>query len=83
MHADLHMKNIFVSEARPFDITAIIDWQGTTVEPAFMYANETPDCASRQIEDEDEDEASDTNDTKSDAAKKRQDALLCNDTFEA
>lgn len=56
LHADLHMRNIFVSETRPFGIIAIIDWQSTAVGPAFMFANETPDFASRQVEDGDEDE---------------------------
>jgi hypothetical protein len=55
LHADLNMRNIFISETRPFEITGIIDWQSTAVEPAFMYASETPNFASRQAEDEDED----------------------------
>jgi hypothetical protein len=90
LHADLHMRNIFISETRPFGITAIIDWQSTAVEPAFMYANETPDFASRQVEDEDEDE-DDTNEespdppspqTKAAKSKTKQDILLCNEAFE-
>jgi hypothetical protein len=90
LHADLHMRNIFISETRPFGITAIIDWQSTSVEPAFMFANETPDFASRQIEDEDEDE-DDTNEespeppspqTKAAKSKTIQDILLCDEAFE-
>lgn len=43
LHADLHKRNIFVSEDDPATITSIIDWQSTSIEPAFAYANETPD----------------------------------------
>jgi hypothetical protein len=93
LHADLHMRNIFVSEAAPFDMTGIIDWQGTAVEPAFIYADETPDFASREVEDEDEDgttEPSESNDNpssspsqiKTESTKANQDILLCNQAFE-
>ena len=44
-HPDLHMRNIFVSEDDPSVITSIIDWQGTSVEPAFWYSDEVPDFA--------------------------------------
>jgi hypothetical protein len=83
LHADLNMRNIFISETRPFGITAIIDWQNTSVEPAFMFANETPDFASRQIEDEDEYE-DDTNEEHPDppSPQTKQDILLCNEAFE-
>lgn len=42
LHPDLHKRNIFVSEDDPSHVTAIIDWQSTCIEPAFVYANETP-----------------------------------------
>ena len=29
----------------PTFVTGLIDWQSTSVEPAFVYANETPDFA--------------------------------------
>ncbi|CAD0011799.1 unnamed protein product [Aureobasidium pullulans] len=45
LHADLHKRNIFVSDSEPSKITGIIDWQSTSIEPAFVYANETPDFA--------------------------------------
>jgi aminoglycoside phosphotransferase (APT) family kinase protein len=35
LHPGLHKRNIFVSEDDPTVITAIIDWQGASVEPAF------------------------------------------------
>ncbi|KAM3414316.1 hypothetical protein BST61_g10965 [Cercospora zeina] len=44
-HPDLHARNIFVSENDPTVVTDIIDWQGAGVEPAFWYADETPDFA--------------------------------------
>lgn len=44
-HPDLHKRNIFVSEDDPTIITAIIDWQSSSIEPAFWYADEVPDFA--------------------------------------
>ncbi|KAF2132816.1 hypothetical protein P153DRAFT_284030 [Dothidotthia symphoricarpi CBS 119687] len=43
LHPDIHKRNIYVSEEDPSCITAIIDWQSTSIEPAFVYANDTPD----------------------------------------
>lgn len=45
LHPDIHKRNIYVSEEDPSCVTAIIDWQSTSIEPAFVYANETPDIA--------------------------------------
>ena len=42
-HADLHKRNIFVSNEDPTVITDFIDWQSFSIEPAFEYAYETPD----------------------------------------
>jgi len=44
-HPDLHKRNIFVSEEDPTVISAIIDWQSSSIEPAFWYADEVPDFA--------------------------------------
>jgi hypothetical protein len=44
-HPDLHKRNIFVSEDDPTVVSAIIDWQSTSIEPAFWHADETPDFA--------------------------------------
>lgn len=44
-HPDLHKRNIFVSKDDPTIITGFIDWQCTSVEPAFYYADEVPDFA--------------------------------------
>lgn len=43
LHWDFNKRNIFVSPDDPTRITAIIDWQSTSVEPTFVYANDTPD----------------------------------------
>lgn len=45
LHPDLYMRNIFVDKTDASKITGIIDWQSTSIEPAFMYAYETPDFA--------------------------------------
>jgi hypothetical protein len=37
-HTDLHMGNIFVSESEPAKITALIDWQSSSVSPLFLQA---------------------------------------------
>jgi hypothetical protein len=44
-HPDLHKRNIFVSEDDPTVITAVIDWQSTSIQPAFYYADDVPDFA--------------------------------------
>ncbi|KAH7379143.1 kinase-like domain-containing protein [Phaeosphaeria sp. MPI-PUGE-AT-0046c] len=44
-HPDLHKRNIFVSDEDPTVVSAIIDWQSTSIEPAFWYADEIPDFA--------------------------------------
>lgn len=44
-HPDLHKRNIFVSEDDPSVITSVIDWQSSSIEPAFWYADEVPDFA--------------------------------------
>ena len=36
---------MFVSEDDPTIVTSVIDWQSSSVEPAFMYADEVPDFA--------------------------------------
>ena len=46
LHPDLHKRNIFVSDDDPAVITGIIDWQSSSIEPDFWYADEIPDFAS-------------------------------------
>jgi hypothetical protein len=45
LHHDPHKRNIFVSEEDPTIVSAIIDWQSTSIEPGFWYADMTPDFA--------------------------------------
>jgi aminoglycoside/choline kinase family phosphotransferase len=45
LHPDLHKRNIFVSDDDPAVITGIIDWQSSSIEPAFWYADDVPDFA--------------------------------------
>lgn len=44
-HPDLHKRNIFVSEDDPSIIPGIIDWQSSSIEPAFWYADDVPNFA--------------------------------------
>lgn len=48
-HPDLHKRNIFVSDEDPGLVTAIIDWQGSAVEPAFWYRWDVPDFCGREL----------------------------------
>lgn len=48
-HPDLHKRNIFVSDEDPAVVTAIIDWQGSAVEPAFWYRWDVPDFAGMKL----------------------------------
>ncbi|KAI6812133.1 hypothetical protein KC352_g3960 [Hortaea werneckii] len=87
LHADLHKRNIFVSSTEPSEVTAIIDWQATAVEPAFMYGNETPDLAVRYPGNNDlDDDVGDDSLSQAELnakEKKERDLQLCKDVFEA
>ncbi|KAJ8127022.1 hypothetical protein O1611_g6615 [Lasiodiplodia mahajangana] len=43
LHYDLNMRNIFVDPEDPAQITALIDWQSTSLKPLFSYAHQLPD----------------------------------------
>lgn len=76
-HPDLHKRNVFVAEDDPTRVTAIIDWQSTAIEPAFYYADETPDFATAIPEDAEENmEAATDKDPTAYVAN------LCNQAFE-
>jgi hypothetical protein len=45
LHPDFHKRNIYVSAEEPIVIIGLIDWQSASIEPAFIYGNETPDFA--------------------------------------
>ena len=51
-HPDFHTRNIFVDSEDHTKITGIIDWQSAAVEPAFVFAAETPDFAEDLPDDE-------------------------------
>ncbi|KAL2800612.1 hypothetical protein BJX66DRAFT_321573 [Aspergillus keveii] len=86
LHADFHMKNIFVSPEDPTVITGLIDWQSTAIEPAFIYANETPDFAAlpEQPDEEDIPETGHPETEISSAFKERalKDAAICYQTYD-
>lgn len=42
VHPDLHLGNILVARNDPTFITAIIDWQAVSIEPAFMQIPKLP-----------------------------------------
>ena len=78
LHPDFHKRNIYVSAEDPTSITGLIDWQTISIEPAFVYANETPDFAMVP-----QDPENDT-DEHIPANKKRglKDAAICYQTYD-
>ena len=44
-YPDLYKRNIFVSDDDPWIIIGIVDWQLSSIELAFWYADEIPDFA--------------------------------------
>jgi hypothetical protein len=99
IHPDIHKRNIFVSEEDPSQVTAIIDWQSTSFEPAFVYANNTPDFVENstadipvlerlmqsEAPDTESSEGVSTDDPEVEAAQKRheKDVSTCQQTYEA
>lgn len=45
LHQDLHKRNVYVSDEDPTIVTDIIDWQSSSINPAFMHVDEVPDFA--------------------------------------
>ncbi|KAF2813728.1 uncharacterized protein BDZ99DRAFT_567476 [Mytilinidion resinicola] len=92
LHPDLHMRNLYVSDDDPTSITAIIDWQSTSIEPLFAYADYIPDYADNPLKDQpamkkllNRDDAEETPETREEeAARKRQenDVERCIKIFE-
>lgn len=81
LHQDLHKRNIFVSEEDPTTITAIIDWQSTSINPALMHANEVPDFAN--LIPPPEAHTSSEEDISSGDLRASFNAKLCNQAFRA
>lgn len=83
IHADFHKRNIYVSDDDPKVITGLIDWQSTSVEPAFVYADETPDFAKHPESVSLDDDGQVTPGEKSKTEdKKYKDALISSKTFD-
>ncbi|KKZ64102.1 hypothetical protein EMCG_01599 [[Emmonsia] crescens] len=81
IHPDYHKRNIFVSQDDPTKVTALVDWQLASIEPAFMYAQNTPDFASLPEENPAEDE--DTGKQLSnDEQQLRNDISICHQTYD-
>ncbi|CAD6441657.1 2dbd963f-b27d-414c-8fdd-fa28553569e7 [Sclerotinia trifoliorum] len=87
LHADLHARNTYVSNEDPNLITCLIDWQSSSIEPAFIYANDMPDFAALpdpRTEEESLDEA--TSDSEPPLSeqyiKMRKVAPYCNQAYE-
>ncbi|KAL3254655.1 hypothetical protein ABHI18_008825, partial [Aspergillus niger] len=76
-HPDYHKRNIYVSPEDPTIITGLIDWQSTSIEPAFVYANETPDFATPPHLDDEQPTTPITITT----ARERKDASICHQTY--
>lgn len=66
-HPDLHTRNIFVRPEDPTVITGIIDWQSAAVEPAYVFAAETPDFAAELPEQEESEPGVNEDSTESQA----------------
>ncbi|KZF20387.1 hypothetical protein L228DRAFT_232990 [Xylona heveae TC161] len=90
LHPDFHKRNIYVSAEDPTIITGLIDWQSTSIEPAFVYANETPDFAAlpeelEELEEHEEDTLKDEQDERKvpgDKKREWKDALICYQTYD-
>jgi len=80
-HPDLHMRNIYVSEDDQTVLTGLIDWQSTSVEPALIYALETPDFAQLLPYDRDLEGRREGVETEEEK-KLKIDTSLCNQAWE-
>lgn len=84
LHANLHKRNIYVSNDDSTLVTGLIDWQSTSVEPAFVYANETPDFAAHpdNVSPVDDGRETPAGERETDENKKYKNALICSQTFD-
>lgn len=85
LHADFHKRNIYVSADDPTVITGLIDWQSSSIEPAFLYANETPDFAAPPTVLSEDDTLGDELDEEGVSKRKKRelkDASICNQTYD-
>ncbi|KAI9743956.1 MAG: hypothetical protein M1818_002690 [Claussenomyces sp. TS43310] len=86
LHADLNARNIYVANDDPTKVTCLIDWQSSSIEPAFIYANELPDFAtpaSHPSPGETEDETCDRSASMTEQDKKLEKvALYCYQAYD-
>ncbi|GFF63103.1 hypothetical protein IFM60648_00818 [Aspergillus lentulus] len=84
LHPDFHKRNIYVSAEDPTVITGVLDWQSASIEPAFIYANETPDFAALPEEADGNIFENSHEEHKDPARKEREckDALICYQTYD-
>ncbi|EDN93095.1 hypothetical protein SS1G_08960 [Sclerotinia sclerotiorum 1980 UF-70] len=87
LHADLHARNIYVLNEDPTLIICLIDWQSSSIEPAFIYANDMPDFAvlpDPRTEEKSLDEATSDNEPplSEQDIKMRKVASYCNQAYE-
>ena len=73
LYPDLHKRNTYVSDEDPTIIASIIDWQSSSIDPAFVHANEVPDFAAPIPTSDDH--------TSSRDLHARTNAKLCNEAF--
>ncbi|GIJ86705.1 hypothetical protein Asppvi_005598 [Aspergillus pseudoviridinutans] len=84
LHPDFHKRNIYVSAQDPTVMTGVLDWQSASIEPAFIYANETPDFAALPEETEGNIFEDGQDEQKVPGQKEREwkDALICYQTYD-
>ncbi|KAL4921179.1 hypothetical protein BDW62DRAFT_220049 [Aspergillus aurantiobrunneus] len=77
IHADYNKRNIYVSPDDP-TITGLTDWQQTAIEPAFLYAPNTPDFAALpEADPSEEDHTSKSRDEE----QSLKDLSICQQTY--
>ncbi|KAI9746756.1 MAG: hypothetical protein M1818_000471 [Claussenomyces sp. TS43310] len=86
LHYDFHKRNIYVSDHDHTIITGIIDWQSTSIEPGFVYANEIPDFTTYGSEspfsDHDIRDNQNNSPFSNQQSREFEDARICSATYE-
>ncbi|OAX82056.1 hypothetical protein ACJ72_03598 [Emergomyces africanus] len=82
IHPDYHTRNVFVSQDDPTIVTALIDWQWTSIEPAFMYAENTPDFASLSEENLAEEETGKQSSDNEQEKQHQTSEFICHKTYD-
>lgn len=85
LHPDFNKRNIYVAAEEPTVITGIIEWQSASIEPAFIYANETPDFAEPpKLPEEDSLKGDEQNEAQDSRQRERElkDLSVCHQTYD-